>query len=194
MLHQPNTNFTKIEIDRKIDLTHFERICWVSCTYKAENVHPLFSWVLLANLSVLFLKHYSVSVWSFFMLRRKQSSRTVIWSCSPNFYKSQTWTIFHKREDKNLHWPKFTDHTSSLKLLRLHAVHSFKVFSSAGSLTLQVVCLYSTPFCSAVTSLHTQSILHPSDKHALLYHCVLQIFADVSYTFFFLPYTWNVNI
>lgn len=99
------------------------------------------------------------------MLQRDKTLTAVIWSRSPNFHTSQTLTPFNKRED-DIYTGQFSP--------SLHHVWSFsglEIFFSAGSLTLPVVCLYSAPFysCSAATSLHTQSNLHPSDKHTGCY-------------------------
>lgn len=104
-LHQPNTNFTKIEIDRKIDVTHLRRydasLALVKLKMYTRYFHEDHKNPTRSRLVFAVFEHYSIRVWSFlFVQRGKQSSGVGIWLCSPNFHSSQTWIIFPKREDK----------------------------------------------------------------------------------------------
>lgn len=170
--------FTKIEIDRKIgDLTHLREYAESLALIKLKTYTPCFhEYHITVGQLVLPFKYpcgclcLCCQCLVFFPRWEENKVPLIIWSCGPNFHTSQTWPIFSiKGKIKNIPQPKFTDRSSSLKRPRLH---SSQILSSAGFLTLHVVRLYSTPCCSAVTSLHTGCILHPSDKHALMHHCV----------------------
>ncbi len=151
----------------------FERICWVSCTCKSENVHLLWSpssqkpnseptRLIAVQIPVwpCFLWHY-FPIWCCFSLLRGQILTAVICVCTPNFHASKALTL-KKYRLANHHWAYIvfeyllcwiSDSTCSLPLL-----HFFQS-------------------CSAATTQHTQTNLHPSDKHTVC--CITVWSADI---------------
>lgn len=109
LLSQPNTNCTKIEIDRKIgDLTCLREYAESLCTCKADILHLLFSW---SSQKPTYLIALQISMWwclslqlhffalfphclVFFHAKKRQQPQI--------FHTSQTvfQTLFHKREDE----------------------------------------------------------------------------------------------
>lgn len=96
LLHQPNTNCTKIEIDRKIDLTICFRECAESLAHEKLEIHTVIFIVIAkrvtmsycrSNIHVFictlhFFLHYFLIVWYISNLQGDQMLTSVNCSCS----------------------------------------------------------------------------------------------------------------
>lgn len=110
LLHQPNTNCTKIEIDIKIgDLTclreYAESLALVKLKMYTCYVHDHHKNLTLSQLILLlfeyrsgclylyFLKIYFLVYWCFSTIKRGKIPTALVCSCSPNFHAFQTLTL-----------------------------------------------------------------------------------------------------